>query len=329
MASFDTAEDLDLAERLSRSLATLPSTSELHVEWGRPYTAEVPFCFALLKDFVHSLGPRLTALSLSTSLEAMAFLAEGIHELPSIQTLCLNLGPNMDDPHLLTEDGPPQQDLARFLNTLSPTLRSLSVTCTTHYSLSTLFKSLEFFPHLRSLRLQLPFDQYHLSDPAGINTFLRAHSAIEHLSFTQTHCCSRKPTPVQASPWTDPDTWLNIALSNVKFSNLHTLEVGLNTAGGAPRVLPAISRMGTLVNGVVYLKIAGVIASVGELELVLRSFAEKGRSTPKCVTLEVLVLSLPVMELLAALFPHLGNLDMTYRWLGVAGGNDTVRFALS
>lgn len=327
MASLNTGEDLDLADRFLEGLSDLPNCGELQVDWERPSTVEASFTSPLLKALMLSLGSQLTALSLSMALDVLSPLVESIHRLPSLESLDLNLGSNMVEPERMEDAAKPQEALARFINGLSPTLRSLSITCLSHFRLCTLFNQLATLPILQSLCLHLPFDLYHLDDTVGLNRFLRAHTSVSHLSLTPVHCCNRFHSLWESvtAQWPDAETWLHHVFADVKFQALRTLELGLNTAGVAPRVLPATAYMGIVVSNVECLTILGVIMSVEDLDSVLRLFAANGRRSPKKVVLEVHILSRELADSLAVVLPQLGTLSLMYRWTGTAGNCDTVR----
>ncbi|KAJ3550509.1 hypothetical protein NMY22_g428 [Coprinellus aureogranulatus] len=323
-------EDFALADRIVDSLAGLPNVSELDVDWERPTTDEAAFCVPMLKALVHSVGSQLTSLSLSMALDVLSSFVSSIQDPPPIRTLRLNLGSNMDDPESMEDADKHQEALATFVNSLASTLQSLSLTCKWHCRLCTLFHHLHTFPHLRSLRLHIPFDPHHLDGTQGVNRFLRTHApCLAHLEFTPIHCCNR-PHALRDSVTTrlNSDEWLHDVFASVELRNLRTLDLGLNpTIGGAPRVLPAIAYFGHAVGGNLgCLTITGVVMSVEDLGAILQPFAETGKSAPKMVVLEVNVLSREVVEALTGALAGLEVLDLTYRWVITAGNRDAALF---
>ncbi|KAF6754785.1 hypothetical protein DFP72DRAFT_898767, partial [Ephemerocybe angulata] len=318
-------EDLDLADRLLTGLSILPNVRNLRVEWERPCAPEAPFCFPFLTALWPSLGQRLTSLSLETGLDAMSRLVENASLLPFVQVLRLTLGPNMINPDGVDEASQQQKHLASFINGTSSTLVELSISSIEHFRLCTLYNGLRLFPHLRILSLHLPFDPLHLDDPKGMNSFLRVHARIiTKLSFIPTHCCKRADGLWKASltAWPDPDAWLPQLFAGIRFNNLETLELGLNTTGGEGRVLQARRYIGAVINNLGCLKITGVLTSTEDLLFIVRPFTQKGNVPPKKVVLEVHVLCRLFLETIATILPDLETLQLTYRWIDKAGSSN-------
>lgn len=65
--------------------------------------------------------------------------------------------------------------VAPFINHLSPSLRSLTISSSALGDHSQFFHTLSFLPALRLLVIQMPFDGKHLTDPAGLFRILHAH----------------------------------------------------------------------------------------------------------------------------------------------------------
>lgn len=149
--------------------------------------------------------------------------------------------------------------LASFLNLISPSLHSLTLSSFGHLDFSFLFLPLQTFPHLRELSLSIPCDARHLTNPCGFTTFLEAHKhQLEVLSFSPQYCCLQSsPSQFQSQQSIIPFpsstsniyhsekpaevVWEHLAFSRLSFPTLRTLELGLNVLGpGGKRVLPCI-----------------------------------------------------------------------------------------
>lgn len=319
-SQFAIPEDVTLADRLLTGLSGLQNVDELAIEWMMASTPEISFCFPLMAALFQSLGQQLTTLALHMGLDQICQLAETGPVLGSLQELSLHVG-RSELSEIRPEDATRNQEkLASFINSLSLTLRKLSLSSSDHVRLEPPNLDLVFLPHLQSLSFHLPFDSHHITNPQGSNSFLKAHTSITELSLIPCHCCKKPPKPQLMGA----DEWLQGVFSRVKFEELRTLELGLNTLGGDSRVPPVARFIGNVVTNLSCLTITGVLISVEDLDVVLRPFTQNGNTPPKKVVLEVHVLSRQVLETIFKALPNLETLDLTYRWVSKAGNCDEV-----
>lgn len=268
-------EDLVLADRLLNAFSKLTNVHSYTIEWkqvietGRNFC--LPFLAAVWSLLLHS-NISLYRLTLDVS---FSHLSDVLSLIPSTATritfahltsLSLHLtstGFSFVSPPLntgytsYTEQTLSQ--LASFLNLISPSLRSLSLSSLGHLDFSFVFIPLQTFPHLRELSLSISCDPRHLTNPRGFTAFLEAHKhQLEVLSFSPQYCCLHSSVPhsqTQLSIIPLPSSTSNIfhgkkpadvvwghqTFSQLNFPALRTLELGLNILGpGGKRVLPCI-----------------------------------------------------------------------------------------
>ena len=78
--------------------------------------------------------------------------------------------------------------LCAFVNSLAPTLHSLSLRFINHIPLS-LIESLGSFPHLKKLSIPMPLDEYHRPDHSRLHCFLFENDSIRDLHISYPSCC--------------------------------------------------------------------------------------------------------------------------------------------
>lgn len=219
------------------------------------------------------------------------------------------------------------EDLAAFLNALSPTLQSLSISSTGHINMSWLFNRLQQFPQLSKLSLGVPCDPRHIPDPTGFRNFLSAHRRIETLTFCPQYCCSQSSLPPEPQyGFTTTESWLEHAFVDVVLENLQSLDLGLNILGaGGKRVMPPVPRIGSAAKYTKSLRILGCMISLEDTRTLLYPFSQAACGTnPRRLTVEVHVLTVELLDLLAEYLPKLEMLDLTYRWVGISGHTNVV-----
>jgi len=95
-----------------------------------------------------------------------------------------------------------------FINSLSSTLRSLTILSSAFQDHTAFFHSLGHFPKLLSYALYIAFNPPLISDPSGLTRFLNDHAeTLQHVTL-QPHISSRFP-PSSESEFTDTsvDGW--------------------------------------------------------------------------------------------------------------------------
>ncbi|TFK24464.1 hypothetical protein FA15DRAFT_415646 [Coprinopsis marcescibilis] len=89
-----------------------------------------------------------------------------------------------DQEHIETELYHLQTHVLPFINALRSNLHELAISSTSTVDLTALFQGLDTFPNLRSLVLNIYFDESHLSDAQPLVHFLTAHkTTLLHLEF--------------------------------------------------------------------------------------------------------------------------------------------------
>ncbi|KAF9559392.1 hypothetical protein CPC08DRAFT_525929 [Agrocybe pediades] len=318
-------EDLELCDQLLEVFAQLPSVQEFTVEWKLATEVEASFCVPLLRAICQSLqANNLRTIRLELMLDHLCELVSSVTGLDHLEELWLHFACVEDDS---------ERDLRRladFINTLAPTLKSLSLSSIGHLNFSWLYSNLTYLPHLTDLSLLLPCDPCHITDPTGFNQFLRTHRDVSRLHFSPQYCCylsaqsAHIGSQSQAASHLPPRQWLEMAFADVSFRNLGVLELGLNILGsGGKRVMLPIPRVAFAAKDVSRLSVVGCFGSLDDLREVLQPFqiSDHSRgSPPRTLVLEVHVLNVELLDLLAEHLPGMETLDLTYRWVDQSGG---------
>ncbi|KAJ7777360.1 hypothetical protein B0H16DRAFT_955477 [Mycena metata] len=187
--------------------------------------------------------------------------------------------------------------IARFLNNVDATLRSLSFETSLVADFSPLFMALGFFAHLSKLSLCIPTSTCDLGDPSALKAFLHQHHyTLEHLSL-RAHLSRR-----QRGADTDAG-WLSECLTGVTFCKLQTLSVGTSFIPRDVVVLCIQQWADTLSD----LDITGDYLSYEQLEDLLGEF-EDGELTS--LTVGVTCLCPELVDMLAEHLPDLTRLNL-------------------
>jgi len=326
LSSFRTAkvaieEDIELGDQILEAFSHLHSVHEYSVEWKVGNDIEASFCVPLLIAIWPLHAHNLRTIRLELMLRHLCDLVSSVTGLDRVEVLFLHFTSGEDDSKKKL------RELAIFINTLAPTLQSLTISSIGHLNFSWLYSSLTYFPHLTYLSLLLPCDPRHITDPTGFNQFLRTHRDIAHLCFSPQYCCYQSAQSAQVGSAFQPaflptNDWLDQAFENISFQNLDTLELGLNILGsGGKRVMLPIPRVASAAKFVNKLTIVGCFISLDDLSGLLHPFPKD----PRALVLEVHVLSVALLDLLADLLPNLEMLDLTYRWVGRLEETNSVR----
>lgn len=269
-------ENLLLADHVLNALSKLTNIHSYTIEWKQAVDSGRTFCLPFLAA-VWSLLLQSNICLCSLTLDmSLSHLRDVLSLIPSIATgntfahltsLSLhftNTGFSYPVSFYAGYTSYSEQTfppLASFLNLLSPSLHSLTLSSFGHLDFSFLFLPLQTFPHLRELSLSIPCDARHFTNPRGFTAFLEAHKhQLEVLSFSPQYCClpsfssqfqsqyqqSIIPFPSSTSDIHHPEkpvevVWEHLAFSGLNFPTLRTLDLGLNILGpGGKRVLPCI-----------------------------------------------------------------------------------------
>ena len=323
------AEDVEFADRFLAALANLNYIEEYIIEWKQSVEAERPFCLPLLLAIWPLYGHNLRVIKLDMMLTNLCDMLGSVTGLDRVQELSINLT-YWDLRESEAKDA--FERLATFINRLSLTLQSLTLSSIGHFNFSWLYCSLSYFPHLTYLALLLPCDPHHVVDPTALHHFLRAHNTIEHLNFSPEYCCCQSSLPFESNAsLMSTDDWLNRCFTGITFQNLHHLELGLNILGsGGKRVMLPVPCIGYAARNVRSLAILGRIISLKDLALILNPFSRAGCGiAPRTLVLEVHVLDVNLLDLLADYLPGLARLDLTYSWVHSSGCATAVCFIIS
>ena len=330
---FPMEEDVELADRFLAALANLNYIEEYVIEWKQGVEAERPFCLPLLLAIWPIYGHNLRIIKLDMMLTNLCEMLGSVTGLNRVQELSINLTCNHGRFGYWglgeSEAKDAFERLAAFMNRLSPTLQSLTLSSIGHLNFSWLYCNLTYFPHLTYLALLLPCDPHHVIDPTALHHFLRAHHTIEHLNFSPQYCCYQSSLPPEINTTLmSTDDWLNRCFTGITFQNLHHLELGLNILGsGGKRVMLPVPCIGHTARNVRSLAILGRIISLKDLASILNPFSRvEGGVAPRTLVLEVHVLDITLLDLLAECLPGLARLDLTYSWVHKSGCTTEVCF---
>jgi len=118
-----------------------------------------------------------------------------------------------------------------FINSLSSTLRSLTILSSAFQDHTAFFHSLGHFPKLLSFALYIAFNPPLISDPSGLTRFLNDHAETLQHVILQPHISSRFPPSSEsesdsASAHRHFSRWMVASSSNeVLFTNLQSLAI--------------------------------------------------------------------------------------------------------
>jgi len=278
----------------------------------------------------------ITSSSLRRTLNEL-LVAGGVDMFSSIQQYCAHESPFDNLTKLTLElcgvDGPQLEAslaLEPFLQFLAPTLQSLKVTSMTFtLDLSPLFNALSkpgsavLFSNLMSLSLYLPFNTSFRAFPQSLRHFLRTNNHLQHLQLDMT---IPLPYPVDEEPL---GAWLaGLVNDDVYFPSLQTLDIyPSNTQTGLSAFLSFIK---LTVPTLTSLTVSGLWLNPGMANQVINALTEcEGQPKMlKSLTLKLIELSVPFLELVARKLPHLKKLTLSQDQL-VGSGQVCHSFNLS
>ncbi|KAG2012017.1 hypothetical protein CC2G_012068 [Coprinopsis cinerea AmutBmut pab1-1] len=214
----------DIVELLSEVLAGLPNVTDYYVSWtgsapvGSTTTHRIPASF-LTSPF----QPNLRKLSLNISLHNVPSLLTPTSRIPQqLEELHLSLhsehvGDEKEITHIL------QHHLAPAVSQLEASLKRLVISAWEPTDLSPLFDNLRHFPALDDLSINIPAQDCHLGDPAGLNGFLSRHQST-------LRCLRLRPTQYGGKELNQDSSsslheWIKDATAGVNFTKLHVLDM--------------------------------------------------------------------------------------------------------
>ncbi|KAJ7928957.1 hypothetical protein B0H13DRAFT_2652864 [Mycena leptocephala] len=118
-----------------------------------------------------SVGRQLETISMAGRPENFRQFVDSNPQLVSCTALSLQFTHELDPMAVAAVD-----EIAPFINSLSPQLQSLKIWSWSTLDLSALFLNLGHFPQLHNFHLRAPFNKA-FSDPTGLTTILEANSA--------------------------------------------------------------------------------------------------------------------------------------------------------
>ncbi|KAJ7173642.1 hypothetical protein C8R46DRAFT_1083486, partial [Mycena filopes] len=190
--------------------------------------------------------------------------------------------------------------IARFLNNVHSTLRSLSFETSLGADFSPLFLALGFFAHLSKLTLSIATSCCDLGEPSALKAFLQLHHyTLEHLSLRATSCTSKAHA-----------RWLSESLTDVTFCSLLTLSVGTSFIPLSVVVLCVQQWADTLTA----LDIAGAYLTYEELEEILVELVDGQLTSLK---VGIVCLCPELVDMLAEHLPDLTTLNLSVRSVGL------------
>lgn len=174
-------------------LAKLENLKDLVLVWrlDEGYNKTSPTtCRQLVSDIWRGAGNNICSLTLDM---AMFNLYEALRcppELGALEELHIRI--------TLEKHGSFRGNAARilidtvipFINRLTPQLTAFSLTSLCNLNLDPLFYDMNSTPLLRRLFICLAFQVSNMWNPNALQTFLRNHSTIQHLTLRYAECCS-------------------------------------------------------------------------------------------------------------------------------------------
>ncbi|KAJ6632460.1 hypothetical protein B0H10DRAFT_15101 [Mycena sp. CBHHK59/15] len=121
-----------------------------------------------------AFGSSLRKLTLHAQLRNFRNLLSTV-DFDNLEELELNFDHDQEDPVDEKEDEVLANSIAPFINHFRRTIGTLVISSASKTDLSSLFRALQPFPHLRKLVVRLSFDDTHLSDPRGLVQVLRTN----------------------------------------------------------------------------------------------------------------------------------------------------------
>ncbi|TFK38554.1 hypothetical protein BDQ12DRAFT_735634 [Crucibulum laeve] len=294
------------------TMAKFTALKEIKVTWTQNPN-EDGACFSVLNILWPVLFRNLVTLNLRTMpIEIVDCLSESISTLTHVKYLTLSFEYNFATSTLEVAEALVR--IAKSVNCLAGSLRSLSISGFGNFDFSPFYDVLEEFPHLSKFVHIGTFGPEYMNDPAGFKRFLMSHSSIRHLIL---------PAPGN-SAFTSVDSWLQTCFEGIRLPNLRTLELSLSYISSSGNSLPLLlAHITETVDTIESFSITGCRIPQTDLELVLQLLT--GLSL-KSVKLEVLVLDPALMDLFAKYLPDLETLDLTYRWVCSTPGNMNTSF---
>ncbi|KAJ7027853.1 hypothetical protein C8F04DRAFT_71375 [Mycena alexandri] len=299
----------ETAQIVADILARFRNIEKYHILWHerptatlrRPKYDHLPDTLCLASTFLvvpFSSAQYLRILTIECSLDKAEHLFSPTIVLPRLEefNLCIR-----DDGGDLDAAGYIMiHHIARFLNNVDSTLRSLSFETSLVADFSPMFMALGFFAHLSKLALCIPTSTCGLGDPSALKAFLHQHHyTLNHLSL-RAHLSRRKSRA-------DTDArWLSECLTGVTFCKLQTLSVGTSFIPLDVVVLCIQQWADTLSD----LDITGDYLDYEQLEDILGKF-EDGQLTS--LKVGVICLCPELVDMLAEHLPDLATLNLRIR----------------
>ena len=245
-------------------LQSLTHLEEFNINWFFDKGASA-WKFTLFSDIWRCIGDHnLQRLSIDTYLHKMSDIVGSCGSLTKLEHLHLTIRREAHDAHANTNDNV----VPYFINTLAPTLQSLSFKTIGHQDLS-FFKLLDTFPRLTKLSLAVPFDSHHLKDHLGLRQLLRSHPKLQHLSLRHQLCCGNTP---QAKDAHRNSTGNYDIYKNISLPKLQSLEFGLNMPLSREKTSALMRSVGAFGQSITSLSLKDHSLTLDELKIVLESF---------------------------------------------------------
>ncbi|KAG7451220.1 uncharacterized protein BT62DRAFT_1000467 [Guyanagaster necrorhizus] len=142
--------------------------------WGLPSSYKlVPFLNAAWSTF----GKQIRTLFLSGHLDALRIIVETSTPMESLESLRIQLTASI---YPLTDAGNSIESvlaLRKFINGLSPRLKTLRLWSWASTDVSMLFVGLDHFPLLHRFHIRTAFNKAFPSDPSGLSRFVQSHAS--------------------------------------------------------------------------------------------------------------------------------------------------------
>lgn len=268
-----------------------------------------------LTTFLPALGSNLRTLTLDMPPVTLSTFISSIssNDIPNVQELRIHSMVEELNPSAFARI--PPANIPSFINELSGTLRSLSITTNGHLEMSAFFSGLRHFPHLIELSIYTALDSIRTADTLGINRFLVNHSGLRKLVIEDQRCVYLDFRPATSDAILD---WQSRCLEGTSFTTLEdiVLASGISFSLGVSLRTDLISLSTQTITS---LTIRQRCLNFREAKNLLTCLSS---SQIKYLSLFVERMNPRLLRLLAKNCPHLHSLVLTVKFISLVDSSD-------
>lgn len=266
-----------------------------------PPTTFEPF----LEKLWPSLGPNLRQLTISATLAKFPLILRHslLGTLPNLTDLNIDLAVSRFSSTRAQGVSAMRATLS-FMNALSETLQSFTISSSELVDVTSLFSALRYFPRLQKLAIHATIS--HLTVPYALTKFLTRHeTTLKHFALGPSDA-----TILRDEPDFMYETWVTQVFCGLDLPALQSLHIGLSI-GSYPFSDPITPPLSSIrLPQLVSLALSDAYMSHDDIEA---TFSDRfDGNCLESLQLNVKELSPKVLDTLAAKLPHLVSLDMTF-----------------